>query len=59
LQTRSWETVHALQLRPELHRELESLMFYYLTYLLERDLKSVDFLQRLRREAALFVDEEE
>jgi hypothetical protein len=25
-------------------------MYYYITYLLERDLKSTEFLQRLRRE---------
>ena len=59
LQTRPWEAVASLQLRPDLHRELEGVMFYYLTYVLERDLKSIDFLHRLRREAALFVDEEE
>jgi DNA repair protein RecO (recombination protein O) len=54
LQTHNWDTVNALQLRRELHSELESLMLHYLTFLMERDLKSVDFLQRLRREAALF-----
>lgn len=55
LQTRSWQTVHALRLKPSLHRELEGVMHYYLTYILERNLKSVDFLHRLRREADLFV----
>ncbi len=54
LQTRSWDTVRALQLRPGLHRELEDVMHFYLTYILERNLKSVAFLQRLREEAALF-----
>jgi DNA repair protein RecO (recombination protein O) len=54
LQTHNWATVNALQLRRELHSELESLMLHYLTFLMERDLKSVDFLQWLRREAALF-----
>jgi DNA repair protein RecO (recombination protein O) len=58
LQTHNWETVKALQLRRELHSELENVMHYYLTYLLERELKSVDFLQRLRREVELFVSEE-
>lgn len=58
LQSHSWETVNALQLRRELHGELENIMHYYLTYLLERELKSVDFLQRLRREAELFVSDE-
>jgi DNA repair protein RecO (recombination protein O) len=58
LQTHNWETVKALQLRRDLHSELENVMHYYLTYLLERELKSVDFLQRLRREVELFVSEE-
>ena len=34
-------------------------MHSYITYTLERDLKSVDFLHRLRREAALFTPLEE
>jgi DNA repair protein RecO (recombination protein O) len=54
LQTRNWQTVQALQLRRALHTELESIMHFYLTYILERHLKSVEFLHRLRREAALF-----
>jgi DNA repair protein RecO (recombination protein O) len=58
LQTHSWETVNALQLRRELHSELENVMHHYLTYLLERELKSVDFLHRLRREAELFSPEQ-
>lgn len=58
LQSHNWETVKALQLRRDLHGELEEIMHYYLIYLLERELKSVDFLQRLRREAELFVSEE-
>ena len=58
LQTRSWQTVHALRLKPSLHHELEGIMHYYLTYLLERNLKSIDFLHRLRREAVLFVTDD-
>ena len=54
LQTRSWETVQVLHLKRPLHRELESLMHHYLTFILERNLKSVDFLYRLRTEAELF-----
>ncbi|MCP5098392.1 MAG: DNA repair protein RecO [Chloroflexi bacterium] len=57
LQTRPWDTVNMLQLKRPLHRELESLMHYYLTYILERNLKSVDFLHRLRHEASLFIDD--
>ncbi len=56
LQTRTWETVEHLQLRPELHREIETVMHFYLAHLLERGLKSADFLFRLRREATLFGD---
>ncbi|MFW5942691.1 MAG: DNA repair protein RecO [Chloroflexota bacterium] len=55
LQTRPWSAVSSLRLRRELHSELESVMYYYLTYILERNLKSADFLQRLRREARLFA----
>lgn len=55
LQTRPWETVAALRLKRPLHGELEAIMHHYLTYILERNLKSVDFLYRLRREAELFM----
>jgi hypothetical protein len=44
-----------LQLRRPLHSELEALMHHYLTFTLERNLRSVDFLHRLRQEAALFA----
>jgi DNA repair protein RecO (recombination protein O) len=59
LQSRDWETVKVLRLRGQLNGELESLMHHYLSYVLERDLKSVDFLRRLRREAALFSPQNE
>jgi DNA repair protein RecO (recombination protein O) len=55
LQTRPWETVHTLQLKRPLHAELETIMHLYLVHILERRLKSVDFLHRLRQEAALFA----
>ena len=58
LQTRKWSAVHRLRLRRPLHAELEAIMHFYLTYLLERNLKSADFLYRLRREAKLFVRED-
>ena len=57
LQTREWQTVKVLQLKRPLHRELENMMHYYLTYILERNLKSVDFLYHLRREADLFGEQ--
>ncbi len=60
LQTRPWAEVGQLRLRPAVMHEIERVMHDYLTHVLERDLKSADFLQRLRREAELFtpVDEE-
>ena len=59
LQTRPWDTVHQLKLKPPLLHDLESINHYYITYTLERNLKSVDFLHRLRREAELFAPPEE
>lgn len=58
LQTRPWATVSALRLQTPLLHELERVMHHYLTYTLERNLKSVDFLHQLRREASLFTDEQ-
>ncbi|MEM7334948.1 MAG: DNA repair protein RecO [Chloroflexota bacterium] len=58
LQTRQWDTVKPLQLKRPLHAEIETILYYYLTYILERNLKSVDFLERLRREASLFAPKE-
>ncbi len=56
LQTRSWDTVKHLHLRTELLEELERIMYAYILHTLERDLKSVDFLHRLRRETSHSVD---
>jgi DNA repair protein RecO (recombination protein O) len=50
LQTREWETCRLLQLTPASHAEAERTMNEYITYYLERRPKSVDFLQRLRRQ---------
>jgi DNA repair protein RecO (recombination protein O) len=51
LQTRDYETCSRLRISPGLHRELEAVMQRYITYILERNLKSVAFLQTLRRQA--------
>jgi DNA repair protein RecO (recombination protein O) len=59
LQTRPWDTVSQLRLRPVVLHEIERVMYDYLTHILERDLKSVDFLHRLRSEAELFAGQEE
>ncbi len=58
LQTRPYAAVHQLHLRRPVHTELEHLMHAYLTHILERNLKSVDFLHRLRQEAALFAHDD-
>ena len=50
LQTESWEKIVKLQLTAATRREVESLLLGYITFLLERQLKSVDFLRKLRRE---------
>jgi len=50
LQTRGWETCQFLRLSPESHAEVERAMNDYITYHLERKLKSVDFIHRLRRQ---------
>lgn len=55
LQTRTWDTVKVLRLKRPLHHEIETVLYHYITYILERNLKSVEFLERLRREANLFV----
>jgi DNA repair protein RecO (recombination protein O) len=50
LQTEPWEKVSRLQLTPTTRQQVETLLLGYITFLLERRLKSVDFLQRLQRE---------
>jgi DNA repair protein RecO (recombination protein O) len=51
MQTHSWDDVSALHLKPETHLDLEAVLQRYIVYLLERRLKSVEFIHRLRREA--------
>ncbi len=53
LQTEDYELCRRLRIYPPAHQELETLMRRYIVYLLERRLKSVDFMEALRREAAL------
>jgi DNA repair protein RecO (recombination protein O) len=52
LQSRDYSKCCRLKLEPSTRLELESLLRRYTTYLLERNLKSVDFMDALRREAA-------
>jgi len=50
LQTRNWETCRLLRLSAASHAEVERIMGHYITHHLERRLKSVDLIQRLRRQ---------
>jgi DNA repair protein RecO (recombination protein O) len=50
LQTEPWEKAAKLQLAPATRRHVESLLFNYITFLLERHLKSAEFLRQLKRE---------
>ncbi len=51
IQTQPWDQVKGLRLKPETHFDLEAILQRYIVYVLERRLKSVDFIYRLRREA--------
>jgi DNA repair protein RecO (recombination protein O) len=50
LQTREWDTCRLLRLSSASHDQVERIMDHYITYHLERRLKSVDFIHRLRRQ---------
>ncbi len=50
LQDGDWTLVGRLKLTPELSYELESVMRHYLRYLLEREVKSVAWLDTLRKQ---------
>ena len=51
LQTEPWETAIQLQITPKTRQQVESLLLGYISLLLERQLKSVDFLRKLQRES--------
>lgn len=48
LQTHDYQVCSKLRLKPETMRDIEAVMLHYLTYILERRLKSVDFIRQLR-----------
>ncbi|MFQ5988049.1 MAG: DNA repair protein RecO C-terminal domain-containing protein, partial [Dehalococcoidia bacterium] len=50
LQKSEYAKARTVRLNAELARELEQTMRHYIRYLLEREVKSVEFLDRLRRE---------
>ncbi len=49
LQTEPWERVANLRLTPTTRQQVEALLLGYITFLLERQLKSVDFIRKLKR----------
>ena len=49
-QTHTWSEFRRLRLRPELQAETENVIYRYQLFVLERNLKSADFLRQLRRE---------
>jgi DNA repair protein RecO (recombination protein O) len=50
MQSHPWDQVAALRIKPETHLDLEAILQRYIVYLLERRLKSVQFIYRLRYE---------
>ncbi|MBN1994832.1 MAG: DNA repair protein RecO [Anaerolineae bacterium] len=51
LQTEPWEKAARLQLAPHTQQQVEQLLLGYITFVLERQLKSVDFIRKLKRKA--------
>jgi hypothetical protein len=49
LQTRGYELCRALRLRPATQREVEDVLQRYIVHHLERNLKSVEFLDTVRQ----------
>jgi DNA repair protein RecO (recombination protein O) len=49
LQTREWELCRGLRISPPTQVEVEQVVYRYLVHLLERNLKSVEFLDLLRQ----------
>lgn len=48
LQTRPWSVVRQINVRPHILRQVDNLLYRYLITILERQLKSVEFLHRLQ-----------
>lgn len=49
MQRSGYQQVGSLRIAERLHAELEAIMLGYITYLLERNLQSVEFIRRIRR----------
>lgn len=52
IQRSSWSEVRAVQLRPQTLQIVENILYRYLVLVLERQLRSVDFVRRLRNARA-------
>jgi DNA repair protein RecO (recombination protein O) len=50
-QSRPWGTVRQVTIRPHILRQVDNLLYRYLLTILERQLKSVDFMRRLQHMA--------
>ncbi len=59
MQTREYALVDGLRLSEPVQRELEDMLYHYLTYVLEQNLKSASFLRLVRRPAGAMGDAEE
>ena len=53
LQTKDYAVCHRLRIDQAVHEELETLLRRYIVYLLERKLKSIDFINILRKQEGL------
>jgi len=51
MQTRDYALIDGLRLSEPVQREIEDLLYHYLTYVLEQNLKSASFLRLVRRPA--------
>jgi len=49
LQTRPWEQIAGVQLKADTRRAVEQILLRYITFTLEKRLKSVEFLHKLRK----------
>jgi len=55
LQMRNFSDIEQLKLSSQVEEQVEAILHYYITHLLERNLKSVDFLNTLKHEGRLKV----
>ena len=56
VQSRNWEQVAVLQLRPEVMGQIEALLARYIVFHLERSLRAPVFLEQLRRTTVVRAD---